>query len=508
MKRYMMFFLLGFLLLAGCVTRPDDNNNNNNNEDDIINEEENNDDDIIDDDNQDDNIDDNKNDNPIYDEYPFKETDNYVVYINLDGFAKYYYDIAAERGGVKTLQSVISEGVMFDNLYNLTPSITNPNQAMIISGTSSANTHNVNRYFDKINNIVIQQGRENDAETIYDKSVELGINVASVRHFPAEGVLSITNLSKLYVTEPTGKVSDASMRFDQAIKLVKGESFQSGSKTYTLDNVPRLLTIYCDDLDALGHNENDHYGYTKAKTESDRINNVIDSLNKIDSKIGELIAAYKARGIYDKTIFFITTDHGMTPFGADSISLSLINKYSSTKWPDLSDKLKSIDSSFVFEYLGKNESPLASTTVVGVSTGLQMQLTFTKKSLTENQLQNIKQELMKEYYIDNVLTRTELIKMGYWRGANVDLLITPSERYHFHGRTNTNNIYAVRGQHDSTLDSSRHIYGIIWGYRTQKLGVYPTETIVTSFGVAMAETLGFTLQNANASRLDIFTKEN
>jgi hypothetical protein len=133
-----------------------------------------------------------------------------------------------------------------------------------------------------------------------------------------------------------------------------------------------------------------------------------------------------------------------------------------------------------------------------------MQLTF-KKSLTEKELQAIKEELLKENYIGYVFTRNELIRQGYWRGANVDLMVVPSERYHFHGQSNPSGMYAVKGQHDSYQESSRRIFGIIWGYRVEKRGDYDGETTVTSFGVAMAEALGFNLKHANAPRLDIFT---
>lgn len=483
MKRYLLLILLISFFLFGC-TKPMPSDNPDDNQDDD-------DDDILE---------------PVDpdDSHLFPDQDNYLVYINLDGFAKYYYDEAVKRGGVKTLQSLVGEGVMFDNLYNLPPSITNPNQAMIISGSTSAKTQNVYRYYDRVKNIVIQQARENEAETIYDKAVALNIPVATVRHFPAESVLSPTNPQALYITEGTGVVADAEVRFEQAIKLVKGETVQNGSKQVKLAEVPRILTIYCDDLDALGHNEGDYYGYQKAGSEFGRINNVLSSLEKIDRKLLELIQAYKDRGIYDKTTFFLTTDHGMTPFGADSTVLPFLSKYAYSKWPALRDKLKSINKNYVFEYLGPDEKPSKSTTVVGVSAGLQMQLTFLDQSLTESDLEKIKEELLKEEYVYDVLTRKELLRQGYWRGANVDLLIIPKEKYHFHGRSNPNNVYAVRGQHDSRLDSSAHIYGIIWGYRVKKNGIEKERALAPQFGVAMAEVLGFLLEDANVERLDIF----
>lgn len=80
---------------------------------------------------------------------------------------------------------------------------------------------------------------------------------------------------------------------------------------------------------------------------------------------------------------------------------------------------------FRIPWSGRKPSP--STTIVGVGVGLQMQLTFLDSSVTENELESIKRELLKEEYVQAVLTKKELLQQGYWRGANVDLLVIPSE---------------------------------------------------------------------------------
>ena len=48
-----------------------------------------------------------------------KINDGYVVYINLDGFGKYYYDEAKTKNLVPTLESIKNEGVVFNNLSTL-----------------------------------------------------------------------------------------------------------------------------------------------------------------------------------------------------------------------------------------------------------------------------------------------------------------------------------------------------------------------------------------------------
>ncbi|WP_162146760.1 alkaline phosphatase family protein [Acholeplasma granularum] len=439
---------------------------------------------------------------------PIEVNKRFVVYINIDGFAKYYYDEALVKGLVPNLSAYINDGIFFDKLYNLLPSITNPVQNMIISGADSSATHNVYRYFDRTNHIVVQQQRQNDAETIYDVVKKEKITSATIRHFLAEEIFSPTNPNHLYIREPHGTVSDAIVRFDQAVKLVSGESFMNGSVSMKVDDIPQFLSIYVDDLDALGHNESSYYGYTKAKTETERMSNVLHRLNIIDSKIKELVDVYKAKGIYNDTVFLITTDHGMTPFGANSDGItSLTNKYSKTKWPALKDKLKAIDSNLIFEYLGPGEKPKESTTLVGFGAGLNMPISFMNPRVPIIELENIALELEKEVYIEKVFTRNELIQMGFWRNANVDLLVIPSEAYHFHGRSNVNGIYAVRGQHDSYLDSSRNIFGLVFGGQVKKIGILNEETYVHSFGVMIADALNVILPHANALKVDFLIED-
>jgi hypothetical protein len=296
-------------------------------------------------------------------------------------------------------------------------------------------------------------------------------------------------------------------RFDQAIKLIKKETITNDTTLVTLDEIPRFISIYCDDLDALGHNESAYDTFSVATSESERVDNVVTRLAQIDAKLAELIQACKDAGIYDKTTFFLTTDHGMQGFGADTTLGTWTSKYSKTKWPELKEKLAEIDSSYVFEYVAPNASPKSGTTVIGCGSGLQMPLTF-KEAHTEAQLQEIKAELLKEYYIADVLTRTDLAKLGFWMGANVDLLVIPAERYHFHGRDNSSMYYAVRGQHDTISENATHIYGAIWGAGIKNLGEFDGEYYNTSFGSTMAYMLGVDLKNANASVIyDILESE-
>ena len=126
--------------------------------------------------------------------------DSYVVYFNFDGFARYYFDayLADETlSANSTLKKLMGEGTFFENLRNALPSITNPCQNQILSGATSAVTKNVYRYYSKVQDMVIQQERENSSKILPQLTVENGISTASVAHYLAEPYLSYSDTTKL-----------------------------------------------------------------------------------------------------------------------------------------------------------------------------------------------------------------------------------------------------------------------------------------------------------------------
>lgn len=440
------------------------------------------------------------------------DEDTYIVYMNFDGFARYYFDayLADENlSKDSTLKKLMSEGTFFENLRNALPSITNPCQNQVLSGATSAVTKNVYRYYSKSQNMVIQQERENSSKILPQVTVENGISTASVAHYLAEPYLNFKDQDKLYITtdgtDPAvaGTALEGSYldRFNQLIKLIKGEPLKTSGQTVTVTEVPRFIVFYADDLDALGHNESDKYGVARAETEEGRMQNVLARLKLMDDKLGEFIEACKEAGIYDKMTFFLTTDHGMTPFGTQSANDA--ENYELSKFGDLCADIQKFNKTFNVEMVVPNQSPSAKTNVVAVSANLNVQLTF-KDGITDSQLQTLKTYLMTKKYIANVLTRQELEEMGYWTEA-ADMIITPAEHYCFSGQTFAK--YIARGQHDSTLPSANNVFGIAWGKGIKKGYVYEDTAYNYDFGVTMAACLGVTLPNANGIVLDIFERD-
>ena len=437
--------------------------------------------------------------------------DSYVVYFNFDGFARYYFDayLADENlSKDSTLKKLMGEGTFFENLRNALPSITNPCQNQILSGATTAVTKNVYRYYSRSQDMVIQQERENSSKILPQVTVENGISTASVAHYLAEPYLNFSDTSKLYVTtdstdpavRDTGFEGSYLDRFNQLIKLVKGEPLKTSGQTVTVTELPRFIVFYADDLDAIGHNESAHYGVPRVETEAERMQNVLARLKLMDDKLGEFIEACKEKGIYDKMTFFLTTDHGMAPFGTQSANDA--ENYELSKFGDLCTDIKKFNNTYNVEMVAPNQSPSDKTNVVAVSANLNVQLTF-KDGISDSQLQTLKTYLMTKKYIGNVLIRSELAEMDYWTEA-ADMIVTPAENYCFSGQLFAK--YIARGQHDSTLPSANNVFGIAWGKGIKEGYVYEDVAYNYDFGVTMAACLGVTLPDANGIVLDIFER--
>lgn len=423
------------------------------------------------------------------------------IYINIDGFAKYYFDEFVKREKNPFLKRIISEGVYFANLKNVLPSITNPCQNMILSGSTSKITNNVYRYYDRNSNIVIQQKRENKTKLISEIAVEKNLRVLSIAHFLTEKDLTSNNVNKLYIKNPGVEKYNYLERFNQLIKVIKKEEVVVEGASYTIEEFPNLVILYVDDLDGLGHNFQSTYGSNLALNEEQRIDNVINTLKLIDAKIEETVKALKEMKLYNNTRIFITTDHGMTPYG--SYYNNVNDKYTFSKIPDLIKKLKMFNKDFEIEFLSPGEKAKDNTNVVIVGANLNVQLIFLD-DLDNQDLKKLKKHLLEEYYVYNVKTREELAAEGFWTFAS-DLTISPAERYHF--SKDINKAAHVKAQHDSMQPSSNNVVGWIFGGDTLKLKEIETEYYNYDYGVTIAKSLKLVLPNYNGNTLQVFKKK-
>lgn len=416
---------------------------------------------------------------------------NIVVYINWDGFANYYVELAEAQGRIPTLSNIKNnEGVYFSNAYTGIPSITNPMQAAIASGTTSKYTGNSYRYFDKEQNKVIQEApsRRNEAETLAESIKRQGLNSISINQFAFEdrGNVIGDELNP-YVNADAGSngYSDSIARFDSAISLVK--DLKAGS--ITLDKLPRFISLYMDDLDGIGHNEAETYGLPLAKTEEGRLENVVNRLEIMDRKLGEFIQACKDVGVYENMSFVLTADHGMANFGSQQYSSDDSTK---SRLSDLMSTIESLGEGYKCEFLHPSQVsvPSEGTDIAIVTVGLQAQISYIgefKEDVIAEKNNKILEALKGKDYLGNVMLPEEIVQRGV-KVDFADLIISPKTPYHFHGPTVTG--LTARGQHDSLEDKTQNIGSFMWGNGIKKGQVYKERIYNTDFAATISELLG------------------
>ncbi|HYH04573.1 MAG TPA: alkaline phosphatase family protein, partial [Bacillota bacterium] len=388
-----------------------------------------------------------------------------AVYINWDGFANYYIEIAEKQNKIPTLSWIKNTaGVFFPNAFTSIPSITNPMQVAIASGTTPRYTDNHYRYFNKKLNMVIQEDppRKNEAETLAEAANRQNLEVISINQFAFlnRGTV-VGEPTKAYINTPEnlGGHSDAAARFDEAINLIKNQ--QSGNISFK--RIPRFIALYMDDLDGIGHNETSKFGLGMAPTELVRQQAVVDRLALMDRKLGEFIQTCQAAGIYEQMSFVLTADHGMASFGSQQPENT---EGKQTKLFELIAAIESLGAGFKCEVLHPNngtKTPAADTDIAVVTVGLQVQLSYIGQfdsNVIRSKNEKIIAVLKDQPYIGKIMGREELTARGVKSGF-ADLVISPQIPYHFH--LSVLKSMTARGQHDSLADAAQRVAAFMWG---------------------------------------------
>ncbi|MDI6871077.1 MAG: alkaline phosphatase family protein [Bacillota bacterium] len=377
---------------------------------------------------------------------PADEGSLYVLYLNWDGFGYDLYERANQPPypGTPNLNRLLAEGVLFTNASAGVPSLTAPMQTTLLTGAWPAVHGNYYRGYDREANLLRQTGRENAAETLGEVFVRAGLPTASIQQFALldRGVWW-DNPRHLYL-EPGGRFAE---RVARAVDLLQGTPVESLHEWVVMPEPPRLLAIYADDLDVLGHNEHPAFGLPTAPDEAGRLDRTVRHLTGedpeaygfggMDELLGRLLQALRDRGIYERTIIALASDHGMTGFSGRS------------SLPDLLATVAGLG--YRVQFLRPGQSAFPDTQVVVWSAGLQAHLTFREDPGSEGYRRVVESLAGKEYYGGH-LDREELARRGAHPQSG-DLVVWPKPPNHF--KADSARSYPARGQHD-TLDPSSH----------------------------------------------------
>ena len=362
-----------------------------------------------------------------------------LIYINLDGFGKYYYDdFLAKGNNLPAFQQLLLDGTLFEHAYTGIPSITFPMQAAILSGCPSGHTGNCFHYWDREKKKIISCGRFNRAETFGEVLKKHHIPCLSIQQFAEEDKgCAKTTPDNLYV-QPGGNYQT---RFDILFSVLKNRTIALENTTYTFKRLPNVIMLYADDFDTLGHNP----PYIDAKTETQRVSAVQMLLKSVDDAIGELTSLLKQLHMFENTYLLITTDHGMVHYQGKTALLDIARHLERNGFGPV--------------YLGDEAPNVRGAGIRLLTTGIQCQLYF-----LENPSHALEEKvvgcLRNIPVVERVLNKQELKTRGT-DPRFADILISPKEGYHFGPHDVAPG--KISASHDSLHEKAQHIYAYLKG---------------------------------------------
>ncbi len=356
------------------------------------------------------------------------------LYINLDGFASYYYHSMPDREvQLPNLSALVDSSWYFPTIRTLIPSITVPMQCSLVSGATPSVTHNCHQYLDRSQDTSIPCLRHNDAQTVAEVCKESHITTLSIQQFALDGHgCSAEEKEHLYI-QPGG---DYRLRFDLLISLILTGRLTTEGKTWKFAQLPQAIFLYCDDLDTVGHNNH----HPIMKTEEGRVAQVQQCLKGIDAKLGELIAALSSRGLWKDTTLLLATDHGMVHFIGKS------------KARELAECIRKKTGKIVA--VGQ---ACEGWDILLVSSSIACQLYFS--SYSKEDATYLKKELQELPYIDQVYTREELAERGC-DSRYADMLVSPIEGVWLSCQSEEELTFPL-ASHDSLHEKAQQVFSLI-----------------------------------------------
>lgn len=224
---------------------------------------------------------------------------DHVVLVDWDGFDPDYL----ERARTPTLSALARRGRLVVARTPF-PTVSNPVRASTATGALPRTHGNSAYYYDRKADVAVGQGRYLAAETIAEVVSSAGGTLASVQWYIVHGHGARYGDSRRLYVEPGGPCS---RRIDVAIDILEGRPVDSNGTRVTTPAPPDLLAVYCSDLDALGHREGPGSPALPVL------------LEEMDRHLGRLVQATKDAGLYHRTAFVLTSDHGMTAWDRSAV---------------------------------------------------------------------------------------------------------------------------------------------------------------------------------------------
>ena len=327
-----------------------------------------------------------RSDEPRADQRP-----EHVILVDWDGFDPAYLyrtptpnlDALAIRGSLS-----IAEGTF--------PTISNPSRGSMSTGAYPEVHGNVAYYLDRESGRVVGEERTLHAETVAEAIADAGKTLASVQWYMVQDRgAAFGDPDRLYV-EPGGLFAT---RVDAAIDILEGRPVDSGGQAVKVPEIPHFLAIYGSDLDDLG------------QVEGPDGPNMTPLLAEMDRQLGRLVQATRDVGVYDRTAFIVTGDHGMRGWQRDLTpgTLAAITA-----------------AGYVPEVLTPGDAPAPDTEIVVIPNGVRIaNVALRGRAATSQGLQQVRATLEGVPHIAKVLDQTDLKELR--AGEKLDGLVVEAE---------------------------------------------------------------------------------
>lgn len=217
-----------------------------------------------------------------------------VILISIDGFSPDYLG----KGATPVLDGLVAGGA-FGPMRPSFPSVTFPNHYTLVTGLHPDH-HGIvgNRFSDAELGVFTMASKESgfwdQAEPIWVTAEKAGVRTGTMFWPGSEAEIDGVRPSRW---APFDKSMSGDARVDRVLSWLD----------LPADQRPKFETLYFDVVDTAGH----HYGPSAAETRA--------AVASVDASIGRLIEGLKARGLYDRALLVLVSDHGMAATSPDRV---------------------------------------------------------------------------------------------------------------------------------------------------------------------------------------------
>ena len=245
--------------------------------------------------------------------------DAYVVMISIDGLIPEYYTAPAPLGlSVPTLTEMKLNGAYAEGVEGIYPTVTYPAHTTLITGVRPA-LHGIyqNRIFEAPTDEQTGEwywfSKDLKTETLWSMAKRAGLVTANVGWPVTAGAeidYSMPEIKDPKENPPTAKrtlqYSTPGLIEKAIAAMASSDKTTDGRRTAVAEYViqtykPNLLLVHLLDLDGAHH------------TYGPRSPEALKTAERMDAYVARIIEATRKAGTFDKTTFFLISDHGFAP---------------------------------------------------------------------------------------------------------------------------------------------------------------------------------------------------